>query len=318
MSHFRFVKQLKRASEYKAILGCLLFIISPANADTIKVAVTANFHFVMESLKERFQSRYGHTLELHYGTSGELKRLVSDDTQKFDLFLSADNLKTAELERQHKILENSRTVYAQGLLAFWHGQWGPLKPEDIESYLTEKTPPAIHIADPKDTPYLQAAVSALQNYNLYETLKDQGRLMVSDHISKAWTNRQNAYDAGFMPFSMLKGTNFDRLLFPVSITLVPQSLYPPLVQELVILRSTEHEAAAKALVEYLLCDETQKFIAVDGGYQRARVEKEKAGLIDPLIAYFSVHGTSQFLLVGVIVSVMGVALVELLAFLPAL
>lgn len=327
MLHFRFVKHPKSCSEFKVtpglpipalILGYLLSLTPPSSADTIKVAVAENFHHLLESLKEQFHSQYGHTLELHYGTSEDLKERVSDNTQKFDLFLSADNLKTLELEQQDKVLQNSRKVYAQGVLAFWSGSWGPVSPDKIKAYITEKKRPAIHIADPEGVPYGHAAksvsgkyglyqtrkhrdrliirnppaihtldpdgaryghaaISVLGKYGLYQTLEDQDKLIINDHVSEAWTNRQNSYDAGFMPFSQVIEINYNRILFPVSVTLVPQKLYTPLLQELVILKATEHEAAAKALVEYLLSDETQSFI-VDNGYRRAPVEKETSSL----------------------------------------
>ncbi|WP_422135832.1 molybdate ABC transporter substrate-binding protein [Endozoicomonas sp. ALD040] len=287
MFHFRFVRHPKSFSKLKAIpdlpiltfiFGCLLTITPLSEADTIKVAVAASFQHVLESLKGQFQSRYGHTLELYYGTSQDLRYRVSDNTQKFDLFLSADNLKTAELEQMNKILANSRKIYAQGLLAFWHGQRSPLKPNDIKTYLIDNNPPTIHIADREAAPYRHAAVSVLQKYYLYRIIRDQDRLSYNDHVRETWTNIKNSSDAGFAPFSQVKEVDFNSILFPVSVTLVPQSLYTPLLQELVILKATEHEAAAKTLVEYLLSDETQRFIGYNG-YQRAAAKKQDLNLV---------------------------------------
>ncbi|MGI9282786.1 MAG: molybdate ABC transporter substrate-binding protein [Endozoicomonas sp.] len=259
----------------------------------MKVAVAANFHHVLESLKEEFRSQHGHTLELHYGASGDLKDLVSDPAQKFDVFLSADNLKTEELEQQNKVLENSRKIYAQGLLAFWHGQGNWVKPENIKTYITENSPPAIHIADPEDAPYGHAAKSVLQQYELYQSLKEQGKLMVSDHVSEAWTNVQNSSDAGFVPASLVIETDGSGnvIVFPVSVTLVPQSLYTPLLQELVILKTTEHKAAANSLVDYLLTDETQRFITANG-YLRAPVDTEGSGNVSSPAASVHNHETA--------------------------
>ncbi|KEQ18378.1 molybdate ABC transporter substrate-binding protein [Endozoicomonas numazuensis] len=289
MSHLRFFEPLKPISEYKAIsgssilagiFGCLLFLSTQANADTIKVAVAANFHHVLESLKESFQSQHGHTLDLHYGASGDLKSQISNDNtaQQFDVFLSADNVKTAALEQEGKVLESSRKIYAQGLLAFWHGQGSFVNPNEIKAYITENSPSAIHIADPEDAPYGHAAKSVLQQYGLYQSLKDQEKLIVSDHVSETWTNVQNSSDAGFVPVSLVIETdeNGQVIFFPVGVTIVPQSLYTPLLQELVILKATEHEAAAKTLVDYLLSDEIQRFIAANG-YQKAPVETEGSG-----------------------------------------
>ncbi|WP_062267758.1 molybdate ABC transporter substrate-binding protein [Endozoicomonas arenosclerae] len=302
--HLGFLTKIRFISSpptFVIILG--LFLAIGANitrADTLKVAVASNFHHVLESLKEKFQSQYGHTLDLHYGASGDLKDQVSDPARKFDMFLSADNVKTAELEQQNKVLEHSRKTYAQGLLAFWHGQGVLVKPENIKTYITENSPPAIHIADPEDAPYGHAAKSVLQQYELYQSLKDQEKLIVSDHVSEAWTNVQNASDAGFVPASLVIETdgNGNVIFFPVGVTLVPQSLYTPLLQELVIIKSTEHEAAAKSLSDFLLADDTQQFIATNG-YLRAPVETDASG--DMASAATTVHNHESFFLKGMLV-----------------
>lgn len=81
--------------------------------------------------------------------------------------------------------------------------------------------------------------------------------------------------AGFVAASLVTKTdsNGNKIDLPVGVTLVPQRLYTPLLQELVILKATEHEAAARTLVDFLLSDETQEFIAANG-YKRAPVERE--------------------------------------------
>lgn len=285
MFYFCFVKYLKTSFEYKAIsglpihafiVGCLLSISPPSNADTIRVAVASNFYHVLEILKDQFQSRFGHTLELtFYGSSGGLKTLVSDDSEKIDLFLSADNINTAELEQQGKVLENSRKIYAQGLLAFWHGQNVVVEPDDIKTYIRETNPPAIYIAEPVYAPYGHAAKSVLEKYGLYQTLKDQNKLVIRRFVKTVWKLIKDSTRAGFVAASLVTKTdsNGNKIDLPVGVTLVPQRLYTPLLQELVILKATEHEAAARTLVDFLLSDETQEFIAANG-YKRAPVERE--------------------------------------------
>ncbi|WP_252177996.1 molybdate ABC transporter substrate-binding protein [Endozoicomonas sp. 4G] len=285
MFHFRFVK--KTFFEYKAIpelpimafiLGCLLSISPPSGADTIKVAVASNFFYVLETLKVQFESRFGHTLELtSYGSSGDLKRAISNNTDKIDLFLSADNIRTAELEQEGKVLENSRKIYAQGLLAFWHGQNVLVEPDDIKTFIIETNPPAIHIADPLDAPYGHAAKSVLEKYGLYQTLKDQNKLVIRIFVELTWRLIKDSTSVGFVPASLVMGTNSNgnnRINLAVGATLVPQKLYTPLLQELVILKDTEHEAAARTFVDYLLSDEVQAFIAANG-YKRAPVQREE-------------------------------------------
>ena len=84
-------------------------------------------------------------------------------------------MKTEELEQQGKVLEGSRAVYAEGQLAFWHGQGTRVEPDKIKSYFTNTSPAKVIIADPEKAPYGHAAREALKSYGLYEELKAAGK-----------------------------------------------------------------------------------------------------------------------------------------------
>ena len=54
----------------------LFSLCSFVHADQLKVAVASNFAHVVEILEASFQADTGHTLDVHYGASGDLKALV--------------------------------------------------------------------------------------------------------------------------------------------------------------------------------------------------------------------------------------------------
>jgi molybdenum ABC transporter molybdate-binding protein len=261
------LKTLTSLRPVSFLTALFLSFCSIAQADQLKVAVASNFAHVVRILEARFQAETGHTLDVHYDASGDLKSLVSDDSNQFDLFLSADNVKTEELEQQGKILDGSRVVYAMGQLAFWHGQGTFVQPDSIKDYLTNTSPAKVTIADPEKAPYGHAAREALKSYGLYEELKTAGKLTFSEHVSQAWDAvNQPGGGVGFVPASLVIETDSDdkAIFFPVGVTLVPTDYYPALIQEMVIMKAAPHQTAAAAFSKFLLSQQTQQVIAANG------------------------------------------------------
>ena len=215
------------------------------NADTINVAVAANFAATLEKAMPYFEAATGHQLNIISGSSGRHYAQIVNGAP-FDVFLSADSERPGALEREGIVTSDQRRVYALGRLAVWSRD--PAMLTDLESL--SKLPPGarIAIANPKLAPYGQAAVETLQRLGIYESVKKQ--LVTGENVSQVF---QFAYSGsaaiGLVAYSQV-------LVAPEagSYIVIPDSVYAPIVQEMVLLKSSP---ASRELFEYLSSEAMQ-------------------------------------------------------------
>jgi len=99
-------------------LFVLLLAAPYAFADTIAVAVAANFTAPMRELAERFRRDTGHELQLSFGATGNFYAQIRNGAP-FAVLLAADQETPARLEQEGYALAGSRITYAVGKLALW-------------------------------------------------------------------------------------------------------------------------------------------------------------------------------------------------------
>ena len=79
-----------------------------------------------------------------------------------------------------------------------------------------------------------------------------------DHVGAGWIVGSGAAEMGFLSLSQVVGEPSD------SYWLVPNDLYPPILQDAVLLTSGESHAGARAFLEFLKSDEARRLIAEQG------------------------------------------------------
>ncbi|MBC6428620.1 MAG: extracellular solute-binding protein, partial [Cellvibrionales bacterium] len=79
-----------------AILLALTLLAPPATAETLRVAVAANFTPTMRQLAADFEQQTGHSVELITASSGKLATQIMQGLDP-DLFLSADARRPQQL-----------------------------------------------------------------------------------------------------------------------------------------------------------------------------------------------------------------------------
>jgi len=223
-----------------------------ANADTINVAVAANFAATLEKSRPDFEATTGHRLNIISGSSGRHYAQIVNGAP-FDVFLSADSERPEALEREGVVTNDQRRVYALGRLAAWSRDLALLS--SMESLVNLPPGVRIAIANPRLAPYGQAAVETLRGFGIYERLKNQ--LVMGENVSQVF---QFAYSGsaaiGLVAYSQV-------LVAPVagSYLVIPDSAYAPIVQEMVLLRQTP---ANRELFEYLSSEAMQPLLEAAG------------------------------------------------------
>lgn len=225
-----------------SLLVAILLANTNAWAEDVHVAVASNFIKPMEKIAADFEQATGNKVLVSAGASGKLVEQMKHGAP-FDVFLSADQTNPIKLEKESLDVPGSRFTYAIGKLVLWSAQ--PRFVDDKGAIL--KTGSAfqhIAVADPKTAPYGKAAVTAMENLGILETLKP--RIVQGDSIAQtqAFVSSGNA-ELGFVALSQVikdgSGSSW----------LVPQDLYDPVYQDAILLKTGENNAAAKALLDYL-------------------------------------------------------------------
>lgn len=234
-------------------LGLSLIGLSAANAETVNVAVAANFSVPMKIIAENFEKTSGHKVTISSGSTGKFYAQIKNGAP-FDVFLAADDKTPIKLEKENEIVPGSRFTYAIGTLVLWSAKEGYV---DANGDILKKQSFAhLSIASPKLAPYGLAAQETLQKLKLWEAM--QPKLVQGENIAQAhqFVATGNA-ELGFVALSQVYK---DGKVQSGSAWIVPSEYYNPIRQDAVMLNKGKDNAAAAALMAYLKTEPALKVI----------------------------------------------------------
>lgn len=172
----------------------------------------------------------------------------------YDMFLSADDIHPNKLSEHSLIVKNSLQTYALGQLAFWSAT-ETIKPKQNITYVLSqyiKNANRIALANPNTAPYGNRALETLQSLGLWQHFKN--KVITGINVSQTFQQlRSGAVKGGFVALSQLKVNNLQGLT-------IPETLYTPIKQQLVILKRSKKINAAQKLMTFLQDKNTQKII----------------------------------------------------------
>jgi len=210
----------------------------------ISIAAASNFMDAIKSLAQRFEEKTGHKVVLSFGSTGKLYAQIKNGAP-FDAFFAAD-VKHPELLEEEKIaLPGSRFTYAVGKIALWSSKAGFVD----ENGQVLKTDKFLHlaIANPELAPYGEAARAILQAKGVWDKL--QPKIVMGENIAQTFqfVESGNA-ELGFVALSQLKRPDQPA---QGSYWQAPQSLYPLIEQQAVVLKDGE---TVRAFMDFVRSD----------------------------------------------------------------
>lgn len=235
----------------------LVFITSllavPAFGAEVNVAVAANFIGPMKQIAAEFEKETGHKTVLSSGASGKFYAQIKNGAP-FQVFLSADDEKPAQLDRDGLTVTGSRFTYAIGTLALWSPTPGFVDPKG--EVLHKGAFSKIAIANPKLAPYGAAAMELFERKGLVQSITP--KLVMGENIAQTFqfVVSGNA-ELGFVALSQIIR---DGRITNGSVWVVPGSLHRPIRQDAVLLATGKDNPAARALLSYLKSDRARKII----------------------------------------------------------
>lgn len=215
-----------------------------ARAETVSLAVAANFADAAKAIGAAFKARTGNEVTISSGATGALFTQISQGAP-FEVFLSADSTTPKKAVSGGFAVDGTDFTYAVGKLVLFS-----VDPALVTgaATLTAGKFDKIAIADPKTAPYGAAAVAAMQKLGVYDAL--QPRLVVGTSIAQAYQfiDSRNA-ELGFVALSqVIKRADGSRWL-------VPQEDYAPITQDAVLLDPGKDSQAAKDFLAFLKGDD---------------------------------------------------------------
>ena len=236
------------------LIGLLaVFAAEHGLADEVQVAVAANFAAPIDEIGKAFNKATGHQLKVSTGASGKFYAQIKNGAP-FQVFLSADEEKPAQLEKDGLAVQGTRFTYAIGKLVLWSANPAlvDLKGKVLESSQFHK----IAVANPKTAPYGEAAIETLTALKVKNQLEP--KFVMGENISQAYqfVASGNA-EIGFIALSQITKGNKIR---GGSAWVVPERLYSPIKQDAVLLVNGKDSMAARQLLTYLKSEAALKVI----------------------------------------------------------
>lgn len=225
---------------------------TPAFAESVLVAVAANFIPPFREIAIEFERSSGHRVRVVPGSSGNFYAQIKNGAP-FDLFFSADVERPKVLEEEGLGVQGSRVTYAIGHLVLWSPHSDLLKGAETLSAQQFKH---LAMANPKTAPYGAAAMQTMQKLGVWDKL--QPRIVMGENLGQTmgFIESGNA-ELGFVSLSQaldpklkIKGARWE----------VPTDLHDPIRQDVLLLVKGKDNPAATALLEFVKYPKAKEII----------------------------------------------------------
>jgi len=241
----------KRYSLFVLLLAPLLMLPfgASARAETVSVAVAANFADAVKAIGVAFKAKTGNELSVSSGATGGLYTQISQGAP-FEVFLAADSKTPQKAVAAGFGVAGTEFTYAVGKVVLFSADPKLVTgAETLRAGAFQK----LAIANPKTAPYAAAAVDVMQKLGLAKALAP--KLVTGESIAQAYqfVDSKNA-ELGFVALSQVVNRKDG------SRWLVPQEDYAPITQDAVLLTPGKDSAAAKDFLAYLRGDEAVTII----------------------------------------------------------
>jgi molybdate transport system substrate-binding protein len=223
---------------------------SSASTEPLLVAAAVNVQIAFTELGQKFTEQSGQPVEFSFGSSGNLTTQIENGAP-FDVFVAANVAYVDRLNEQSLIFPETQHLYAQGRIVLAVNKDSGVQATRLEDVLNPNIT-WVAIANPEVAPYGQAAKEAMQSAGLWEAV--QPKLVLAENIGQTLQFVQTG-DApvGIVALSIAETPE-------ITYTLLPADMHQPLNQAVAVVKSTRHEAAARAFVDFVLSAEGQAIL----------------------------------------------------------
>jgi len=239
-------------------LTCAFLVLIGAvfcRAQELTVAAAADLRPAVEQIAKHFEAASGIKLRVSYGSSGNFYQQLQNGAP-FDGFLSANVDYPKRLQAAGLIVNGSYYEFARGSIVLLVRSKSTLDLKTGLRVLTESKVTKVAIADPGHAPYGQAAIAVLKSEGVYE--KVQSKLVRGENVSQAASFvLSGAADVGIVAKSLALSPS---AVSQVRFVEVPAGDYPPLLQAMVVLKSSKNQQAAARFESFMRGSEAKQIL----------------------------------------------------------
>jgi len=213
---------------------------------TVTVAAASDLAFAMNEITANFEKATGCSVRVSTGSSGNFLSQIENGAP-FDVFFSADIEYPKKLEAEGLAAPGSAYLYAIGKIVLWVRNDSPLNINQGFAALRDPGVRKVAIANPLHAPYGRAAEDALRKAGVYDAVKD--KLVQGENISQAaqFAESGNA-EAGIIALSLAVAPGMKE---KGRFWRVPENLYAPIQQGVVVLRASKNPQGAQAFLDFI-------------------------------------------------------------------
>jgi len=233
-------RQPWRAWPFLLFASAVMSVAVSGHAAEVKVAVAANFTDAANEIGALFARSTDHKAVFSFGSTGQLYTQITQQAP-FEVFLAADQKRPRMAVNAGLAVPDSLFTYATGKIVLFSTN------KDLvqgEATLKAGNFAKIAIANPVTAPYGAAAVKAIKALGVYDALSP--KIVQGNNIAQAYqfVETGNA-DLGFVALSQVaRHTDGSRWI-------VPDTLYPTIAQDAVLLQRGADNEGARAFLAFL-------------------------------------------------------------------
>lgn len=222
--------------------------------EKLTIAVASNMQFAMTEIQQKFVEETKIECEIVYSSSGKLFAQIKEGAP-YDVFVSAD-MEFPKKLYEEGLSDDIPAHYASGLLVLYG------EGTDIRSILKNPNVHHMAIANPRIAPYGRASKKFLENYGVYELLKE--KLVFGENIQQtAQFVETGAAEIGIVA----KSFTIAAPLLDLHWIELDTGMYQPIKQGVVVLTSRSKHVDNAIRFRAFLLSKTSRNILKRYGYQ---------------------------------------------------
>ena len=233
----------------------LLSCTTAAHSQELAVAAAADLRPAFAAITPGFQAASGVKLRVSYGSSGDFFQQLQNGAP-FDVYLSANVDYPKKLADAGLTVPNSYYEFARGSLVLMVPYDSKLDLSEGLHTLLTPTVSKIAIANPSHAPYGQAAVAAIKSAGIYDWAAPH--LVTGENVSQAASFvLSGAAEVGIVAKSLALAPAAAK---QVKFVDVSANLYPPLLQAMVVMKSSKQQASAMKFESFMRGDGAKQIL----------------------------------------------------------